>query len=50
MFVDFDFCHRMASLQKLYSKVKDSNRDLPIVVNAYTNVTSESTAVLGIAP
>ena len=31
-FVDFNICHRMASLRKLYSvtlKIKDSNWDLP---------------------
>ena len=46
-FVDFDICHQMASLRKLYtvtliyvSDVKDSNRDLPTVVNAHLGVRS----------
>ena len=55
--VDFDICHRMASLQKLYfliltyfSNVKDSNRDLPTEANAHSSVTSVSTAALRVAP
>ena len=54
-FVDFDICHRMVSLQNLtyFSKVKDSNgdlptvgvtkdsnRDLPSVTYAHTSLTS----------
>ena len=49
---DFHIWNRMASLRKLYSvqltyssKVKDSNRDLPTVVNAHTSVTTANTAV-----
>ena len=52
-FIDFDICHRMASLRKWYSvtltyfsKVKTWNRDLPTVANAHTSVTSASNAVL----
>ena len=47
--VNFDICHRMVSLQKLYSvtliyfsKVKDMYRDLTTVVNAHSGVTSAS--------
>ena len=54
-FVDFDCCHRMVSTRQLYSvivtyflKVNDSNRDLPTLANAHTNVTSN--AVLRATP
>ena len=56
MFVDFEIFHRMVSLQKLhfmtftyFSKVKDSNRDLPAAVNTHSGVTNASTAVLKVA-
>ena len=56
-FVDFEICHRMVSLRKLYyvtltycSKAKDSNRNLPTEANAHTSVTSVSTSVLRTAP
>ena len=51
-FVDFDICHSMPSLRKLYSvtltyfsKVKNSYRDLATAANAHSSVTSASTAV-----
>ena len=57
MFADFDICHRMKSLQKLYSvtltyfsKINDSNRDLPTLVNTHASVTSANTAAHRLAP
>ena len=52
-FADYNIRDRIASLRKLYSmtlthftKVKDSNRDLPTAANAHSSVTSASTAAL----
>ena len=55
--IDFDICHLMSSLRKLYSvtltyfsKVKDWNQDLPTSANALTSVTIAINAILRGAP